>query len=291
MLLYAIWIALVLAAARPQWIGQPLSMPVTGRDIFLAIDLSGSMDTQDQVLDGEVVDRLAAVKKVAGSFIDRRVGDRVGLILFGTRPYVQVPLTFDRALAQELLEDATLGLAGNQTSIGEAIALAVSELRARPAKSRVIVMLTDGENTAGQIQPQEAAQLATFYGIRVHAIGLVGATPKPGDLHAEVDRIDEAALQSIARTTGGAYLRARDTDGLEAVYGLLDDMEPAGDHDDIVRPTEELFYLPLSFAYGLAMVMVAVVLLLSFLPREYLIWVVEKLKSIRDPLPAELRDG
>ena len=152
--------------------------------------------------------------------LDLRVGDRIGLILFGTRPYVQVPLTFDRALAQELLEDATLGLAGNQTSLGDAIGLAVSELRSRPAKSRVIVILTDGENTAGQIQPEEASQLAAFYGIRVHTIGLVGASPKPGDLQAEVNRIDEEALQSIARTTGGANVNLIMPDGPASIEPL-----------------------------------------------------------------------
>ena len=193
--------------------------------------------------------------------------------------------------AKELLEDASLGIAGNQTSIGEAIALAVSELRSRPAKSRVIVMLTDGENTSGRVQPQEAAQLAALYGIRVHTIGLIGAKPKPGELQVAVDKIDEEALQSIARTTGGAYLRARDTDGLEAVYSLLDDMEPAGDHDDIIRPTDELFRVPLEVAFWLGLAMVGVILFMALVPREYIHWAVEKVKSIREPLPEELRGG
>ena len=270
-LLFLIWMGLVLTAARPQWIGAPLSMPVTGRDVFLAIDLSGSMDTQDQVLNGKVADRLSAVKHLAGDFIDRRVGDRIGVILFGTAPYVQVPLTFDRHMAQELLDDAVLGLAGGQTAIGDAIALAVHQLRDRPAASRVIVLLTDGENTHGRLQPVEAARLAAFYQMRVHTIGLVGSETNPGGddggvgrLRSEMEAIDERTLQNIARITGGSYFRARDTDGLAAVYRLLDQLEPAADHDDIVRPTAELFYWPLGCAYGLALLMALSYLALSY---------------------------
>lgn len=290
-LIYVIWLGLVCAAARPQWVGDPLTMPVTGRDIFLAIDLSGSMNTQDQVLDGKVADRLAAVKKVAGDFIERRVGDRVGVILFGTKPYVQVPLTFDRTLAQDLLDDASIGLAGNETAIGEAIGLAVSELRSRPAQSRVVVLLTDGENTAGQVKPLEAGQLAAFYNIRVHTIGLVSSASE-GDLaQTRLDKIDERTLQDIARTTGGAYLRARDTDGLQAVYGLLDDLEPAADHDDIVRPTQELYYWPLMLSYLLGLAMAAYLVLLSYLPDDPATLLLARIKSLREPLPEELRNG
>lgn len=287
LVMYLIWIGLVAAATRPQFVGDPLTMPVTGRDVMLAVDLSGSMNTQDQMLKGQVVDRLEAVKQVAGEFIDRRVGDRIGVILFGDKPYIQVPLTFDRALAQKLLNDATLGIAGNQTAIGDALGLAISELRSRPAESRVIVLLTDGENTAGQFQPLEAARLAAFYGMRVHTIGLVSAAEAGGQAQTELDRVDERTLQDIARITGGAYLRARDTEGLAAVYGLLDDMEPAADHDDIVRPTNELFYWPLGFSFILGLSSVLLIIAMSFVPRELTSAVVERIKSVREPLPGE----
>ena len=252
------WCALVVAASRPQWTGDPVSLPITGRDLVLAIDLSGSMGEKDQFLRGQRVDRLGAVKEIAGDFLERRVGDRVGLILFGTRPYVQVPLTFDRAMARKLLEDATIGLAGGQTAIGDAIGLAVQLLRERPVQSRVLVLMTDGENTTGRIDPIDAARLAELHGLRIHAIG-IGRGIAAGLLP---EGLDERTLERAARITGGGYYRAENTDALESIYRVLDAIEPAADHEDLLRPALELFHWPLGVAY-LAMVAAALGALLA----------------------------
>ena len=276
------WIALLLAATRPQWVGEPLTLPITGRDIVLAIDLSGSMQERDQVLDGQIVDRLLAVKSVAGDFIERRIGDRIGVILFGTKPYVQVPLTFDRVIARRLLQEASIGLAGGQTAIGDAIALSVQQLRERPASSRVIVLLTDGENTAGHLLPDEAARLAAFHDMRVHTIGLVSAASRGSQVQSELEELDERTLQSVARATGGTYFRARDTSGLEAVYKLLDEMEPAADQTDLVRPTAELFYWPLGFAYAFVAALV-----LAALTGDWWKKFIRPAKSTEPAYPAE----
>ena len=161
-----IWLLLVLAAARPQWIGEIESVPVTGRDLLLAVDISGSMDTQDMILNKTAVNRLKVVKKVAGEFIKRRHGYRVGLILFGRRAYLQTPLTFDTETTATLLDESEIGLAGRETAIGDAIGLAVKRLRQRPAGDKVLVLLTDGANNVGEVAPIKAAELAGQEDIR-----------------------------------------------------------------------------------------------------------------------------
>ncbi len=161
------WLLLVLAAVRPQWLGEPVQLPVSGRDLMLAVDLSGSMEQQDYTLNGRPVNRLEVVKAVAGRFIERRVGDRLGLILFGSRAYVQTPMTYDRGTVQAMLDDAVIGLAGRETAIGDAVTLAVKRLREQPEDNRVLILLTDGANTAGGVEPRDAAALAAQAGVRV----------------------------------------------------------------------------------------------------------------------------
>lgn len=248
------WCALVVAAARPQWVNDPLAMPVTGRELLLAVDLSGSMGEKDEFRDGQRLDRLAAVKKIAGDFIEKRVGDRVGLILFGSRPYVQVPLTFDRAMAAQLLDEAVVGLAGGETAIGDAIGLAVRILRERPAQSRVAVLLTDGENNAGVLDPIDAARLAELHGLRIHTIGLGGARQQVEGATGSSAGLDEKTLETIASITGGSHFTAANAEALDAVYRIIDELEPAADKEDIVRPADEIFYWPLAFAYALGVV-------------------------------------
>lgn len=172
--LYAAWLLLLIGAAKPMWIGDPVNIPVSGRDLMLAVDLSGSMEADDFVLNGARVDRLTAVKNVAGKFIERRQGDRIGLVLFGKRAYVQTPLTFDRKTVRYMLNEAEIGLAGKETAIGDGIGLAVKRLRDRPEGSRVLILLTDGANTAGEITPLKAAELAKTVGLKIYTIG-VGA--------------------------------------------------------------------------------------------------------------------
>ena len=250
------WCALVLAAARPQWVGDPVPLPVRGRDLMLALDLSGSMREQDMKSRLRFEARIDAVKRVAGDFVARRTGDRVGLILFGSRAYLQAPLTLDLDTVSEMISEAVLGLAGEQTAIGDAIGLAVKRLRGRPAENRVLVLLTDGTDTASEVDPLAAARFAADEGITIYAVG-VGADEAAanrwfGALRARSRSVlDEPALQAIAGATGGRYFRARDTAELEEIYRLVDALEPVGGDDEMFRPTRELFHWPLGVSAAL----------------------------------------
>jgi Ca-activated chloride channel family protein len=246
------WLLLVVAAARPQFIGEPLALPVSGRDLLLAVDISGSMETPDMQLGRQVTDRLTAVKAVAGEFIGRREGDRLGLILFGEQAYLQTPLTFDRQTVRTLLNEAAIGLAGKSTAIGDAIGLAVKRLRKQPQQNHVLILLTDGANTAGSVDPLKAADLAAAEGLRIYTIG-VGAESLLvrgllGSRQVSNNELDEATLTAIADKTGGRYFRARDIAGLESIYQLLDELEPASQEGEVFRPVRELYTWPLAGA-------------------------------------------
>ena len=253
-----VWLMLVLAASRPQWIGDIESLPVTGRDLLLAVDISGSMDTQDMILNRSAVNRLKVVKKVAGEFIQRRHGDRVGLILFGSRAYLQTPLTFDTETTATLLEESEIGLAGRETAIGDAIGLAVKRLRDDAAADRVLVLLTDGANTSGEVQPMQAAEFAARDGLTVYTVGVGADEMMVQDffgsrvVNPSAD-LDEDTLRAIAEQTGGRYFRARDVESLEKIYEILDELEPVESDVETIRPVDELFYWPLSLAYILAL--------------------------------------
>ena len=261
-LMLLICLALVIACARPQWVGQPIQLSSTGRNLMLAVDLSGSMSTPDMKLGGHAATRLEAVKAVLGKFIERRKGDRLGLILFGTRPYVQAPLTFDRNTVKQLLDTAPVGIAGGRTAIGDAIGLAIKRLRARPAKSRVLILLTDGANNAGQISPLQAAKIAKEEGIKIYTIGF-GATHMqvPGFFFSQTinpsSDLDQTTLTKIARMTGGKFYRARDTRELQDIYHQLDKLEPIKQQKETFRPTKSLFAWPLGFALLLSLLMAA----------------------------------
>jgi Ca-activated chloride channel family protein len=246
------WLLLVLAAARPQFIGEPLQLPVSGRDLLLAVDISGSMETPDMQLGRQVTDRLTAVKAVAGEFIGRREGDRLGLILFGEQAYLQTPLTFDRKTVRTLLNEAAIGLAGKSTAIGDAIGLAVKRLRKQPQENHVLVLLTDGANTAGSVDPLKAADLAAAEGLRIYTIGVGAESIRVrgllGTRQVSNNELDEATLSAIAEKTGGRYFRARDIAGLEAIYQLLDELEPASQDAEVFRPVRELYAWPLAGA-------------------------------------------
>ncbi len=253
-----IWLLLVVAASRPQWIGETENLPVTGRDLLLAVDISGSMDTQDMVLNKSAVNRLKVVKKVAGEFIQRRHGDRVGLILFGSRAYLQTPLTFDTETTATLLEESEIGLAGRETAIGDAIGLAVKRLRDDAAADRVLVLLTDGANTSGEVQPLQAAGFAARDGLTVYTVGVGADEMMVQDffgsrvVNPSAD-LDEDTLRAIADQTGGRYFRARDAESLEKIYEILDELEPVESDVETIRPVDELFYWPLGIAYVLAL--------------------------------------
>jgi len=246
------WVLLVCAAARPQFVGTPVSLPVTGRDLMLAVDISGSMETEDMQLGQQVTDRLTAVKAVAGNFIDHREGDRLGLILFGDQAYLQTPLTFDRETVRTLLNEAAIGLAGKSTAIGDAIGLAVKRLRERPAENRVLILLTDGANTSGSVDPLKAADLAAREGVRIYTIG-VGADEQLlrgffGTQRVSSTELDETTLKAIAQKTGGQYFRARDIESLQKIYDLLDKLEPVSQDEQTFRSIHELYAWPLSGA-------------------------------------------
>lgn len=253
-----VWALLLLAAARPQWVGEIETLPVTGRDLLLAVDISGSMDTQDMVLGGQAVNRLTVVKRVAGEFIQRRKGDRVGLVLFGSRAYLQTPLTFDTETTATLLAEAEIGLAGRETAIGDAIGLAVKRLRVDAASERVLILLTDGANTSGEVQPLQATEFAAREGLRIYTVGVGADEMLVQDffgsrlVNPSAD-LDEDTLRAIAERTGGAYFRARDAAGLAQIYDQLDELEPVESDREAVRPVDELFYWPLSLAFALAL--------------------------------------
>lgn len=253
-----IWLLLVLAASRPQWIGEINSVPVSGRDLLLAVDISGSMDTRDMILNRTAVNRLKVVKKVAGEFIRRRRGDRVGLILFGSRAYLQTPLTFDTETTATLLDESEIGLAGRETAIGDAIGLAVKRLRDDAAADRILVLLTDGANTSGEVQPLQAAEFAARDGLTIYTVGVGADEMMVQDffgsrvVNPSAD-LDEDTLRMIAERTGGRYFRARDAVSLEKIYQILDQLEPVESDVEMVRPVDELFFWPLGIAYALAL--------------------------------------
>jgi Ca-activated chloride channel family protein len=263
------WILLVLAAARPERIGDELDVPVAGRNLMLAVDLSGSMDQKDFELAGRRVDRLTATKAVASDFIERREGDRIGLILFGERAYLQVPLTLDRKTVNILLMEAFIGLAGEKTAIGDAITLAVRRVHEakKDVGDQVLVLLTDGANTAGEVQPLKAAELAQQVGLRIYTIGIGAEQLEVASLIGGRRRInpsadlDEDTLTEIARLTGGRYFRATDTASLQDIYKLVDELEPVEEPESGFRPVKSYYFYPLGAAVGLVALMSLVSLL------------------------------
>jgi Ca-activated chloride channel family protein len=263
------WMLLVLAAARPERVGDELDVPVSGRNLMLAVDLSGSMDQKDFELGNRRVDRLTATKAVATDFISRREGDRIGLILFGERAYLQVPLTLDRETVKTLLMEAFIGLAGEKTAIGDAITLAVRRVHEQSNEEgdQVLVLLTDGANTAGEVDPIKGAQLAQQVGLRIYTIGIGAEQLEVSSLIGGRRRInpsadlDEATLTQIAELTGGRYFRATDTASLQDIYRLVDELEPVEEPESGFRPVKSYFYLPLAAAFTLVSLLCVVSLL------------------------------
>ena len=278
-LLALIWLLLLGAAVRPQWLGEPQPVPTTGRRLLLAVDVSGSMQTPDMA--GNYT-RLQVVQKVAGDFIQRRHGDQVGLILFGTRPYIQAPLTADLTTVHQFLDEAMIGVAGTQTAIGDAIGLAIKRLRAGQDRSgdgksddskpdedksgdgkdddasqvkgdTVLILLTDGSSNAGAMPPLQAAKLAADAGLRIYTIG-VGAAAREGFFgNSGNDDLDEDTLKGIADATGGAYFRATDAGALQQVYTRIDKLEPSAGRDQWYRPSTEWYPWPLALALLLSL--------------------------------------
>jgi len=252
LLLFA-WILLVVAACRPTYIGDKVDIPLSGRDLMLAIDISPSMEEKDMQLKGSQVTRLRVVKKVVSEFVKNRDGDRIGLILFGSEPYVQSPLSFDTVTVNTLLQEAYLGMAGNATAIGDAITLGVKRLKQRPEQSRVLILLSDGANTAGEIPPEKAAQFAAQENIKIYTVG-IGADEMiqrsffgSRKVNPSAD-LDEDMLKQLAELTQGQYFRARNTQELTAIYQLINELEPVEQETRSYRPTKALYYWFLCFS-------------------------------------------
>ncbi|NVJ59298.1 MAG: VWA domain-containing protein [Gammaproteobacteria bacterium] len=256
---FLLWSCLVAAIARPQWVGEAVELPASGRDLMVSMDISGSMEQQDLQLNGKPATRLWVVKHILAEFIEERQGDRLGLILFGENAYLQTPLTFDLKTINHMLMETEIGLAGaSKTAIGDGIGLAVKRLKERPAQNRVLILLTDGQNNAGALEPIEAAKLAKHAGVKIYTIG-VGADEMiiKDMLFGGARRInpseelDESTLTTIAEMTGGRYFRARDEEELKQIYDELDQLEPIEKEAELYRPVTELYYYPLALALGI----------------------------------------
>lgn len=254
-LLVTIWVATVLALTRPVVKGEPVTVTRSARDLLLAVDLSGSMDTRDLAdSSGEPATRLAVVKEVVGDFVARREGDRLGLVVFGAAPYVQVPFTLDTGLVTQLLGETDTGMAGDSTALGDAVGLAIRIFDTSEASNRVLVLLTDGNDTGSSVPPLTAARIAGERGITIHVVG-VGDPRTAGE-----ERLNEDVLAKIARRTSGRYFRANDRDALARTYAELDRIEPVAFESRSYTPTRSAFHLPLGVA---AVLVVAFSLALS----------------------------
>jgi Ca-activated chloride channel family protein len=278
------WCLMVFAASRPQWLGEPISIDISGRDLMMAVDLSESMRVEDFKVNGQAVDRLTATKVVMKEFIDNRKGDRLGLILFGTQAYLQTPMTFDTHTVNRLLQESAIGLAGENTAIGDAIGLALKRLT--PSKdghnqegnrqegnvqagntlqdnteetTQVLILITDGANTAGAVSPMKAAQLAAEKNLKIYTIG-IGADELIRNSWFGQQKVnpsaqlDEKTLRGIADVTGGRYFRARDTQDMIEIYSLLDELEPVEQDKEEFRPNSALFHWPLALALCLGFI-------------------------------------
>ncbi len=242
-----LWLAFVFAAARPIWVEETVDIPITGRDLLLALDISGSMQQQDFSVGNE--SRFDAVQKIASQFVERRAGDRVGLILFGSQPYLYAPLTFDRNTVVEFLSHAKVGFAGQQTAIGDTIGLAVKVLRERSAENRILILLTDGDNSAGTIDPLDGMQLAVENGVRIFVIG-IGIDHSAANSRSS-SRRPANVLPQIAETTGGVYFYAANARALQGIYAAIDEFEPIVVDSNVRLLVTELYPWPLAFAMAL----------------------------------------
>ncbi len=251
LLALAAWAALVAAACRPQWIGEPVDVTASGRSMLLALDLSGSM--RNAAVGGETGPEI--LRRTARAFVAGRAGDRIGLVVFGTRAYLQAPPTFDLRAVADMVDETFIGLAGEGTALGDAIALGVAHLRATQLEERVMVLLSDGSSTEGVLKVPEAARLARHHGVRVHAIGigapLADGAPRPGE------GLDEPALKLVAAETGGRYFRADSSGALERIYKALERHEPVAREERRYRQSAELYPWPLGLALALALAALA----------------------------------
>lgn len=255
-----IWVLVVIAGSRPQWVGEPIQIPTTGRDMMLTLDMSGSMEARDMFLNNTQLSRFQVMKAVISDFVEKRTGDRLGLTLFAAHAYMLTPMTYDLNTVATMVAELEIGMIDESaTAIGDAIGLSIKNLRQQPENNRILILLTDGINNAGELTPLQAAQLARTEGIKMHIVGIASDQfgqrsmfgNRPGGL---VSEIDDEAMQEAASMTGGLYFRARTLEDMIEIYDELDQMEPIEQDEQTYRPVTQLFHWPLGAA-----------LLLSFL--------------------------
>lgn len=254
-MLFVVWSLLCIAAARPQILGAPLKLKNETRDIMLVLDISTSMLESDFSYANRRITRLDAVRKVISDFADKRANDRMGLILFGTKAYMQAPLTYDKASVKDILWSMQAGMAGDSTSIGDALALALKKIRDDKTDNKVIILLTDGENNDGSLSLAQAIKLAADEKIKVYTIGVGSANVFFKMLSLPAVGVDEKGLNLLAKATKGQYFRAENTADLQKIYNMIDDLEPDLSDSKYVQETTELYYIPLLLAVLISLVL------------------------------------
>ena len=251
------WISLVIACARPVWYGDPVENQSQHRDVMLVVDLSGSMQREDMEYNGGYIDRLSAVKHVLADFVSKRKGDRIGLVFFADHAYLQTPLTLDRKTVTEQINQTVLGLVGKKTAIGEGIGLATKTFIDTDAPQRVMILLSDGENTAGVMEPVQAARIAKKYATTIYTVGVGAGEMEVSEffMTRKVDTakdLDEKTLTQVAEMTGGKYFRAKNQQDLQAIYDTINELEPISKVTETWRPQSEWFPYPLGLALFLS---------------------------------------
>ena len=248
-----IWSLLIGAAAQPRWLDEPIPLNPEAREIMIALDLSGSMEMDDMTLNGRRATRLEAAHKILSDFIRRRSGDRIGLIVYADDAYVYVPITSDLNTVATLAEEASIGLAGQRTALGDAIGLAIKYFEDRPSDNKVVLMLTDGMINAGVIDANAAIHLAANHDVKIHTIGIGSDEMVVQGLFGErrinpSTDLDEQFLTTIAQVSGGRYFRGRSTEEMEEIYQIIDEIEPIAAAEQYFRPFQSLAAFPLAAA-------------------------------------------
>lgn len=272
---WLVWLLCLCALARPVWLDEQLQgIDEQGRDVLLSVDMSGSMQIKDMQLHGEAVDRLTALKSLLAEFIEQRRGDRLGMILFADHAYLASPLSFDLDSLLIQVNELVHGLVGDRTAIGEGIGLGIKQLMNHPAEQRIVILLTDGQNTSGSVEPMQAAEMAAKNQVVIYTIG-VGAD----ELYQQTlfgkrkinpsQDLDEASLKQIAGLTGGQYYRARNTEELAQIYQEINALNPITQAQQFYRPQHELYYWPLALAALVMLLMLAKPLLAQRFIKEH----------------------
>jgi len=241
-----IWIFLIAALASPRIVGKPELKLKNARSLMFAVDLSGSMTTTDWEINGKRATRWDAVKDVMAGFIKQREGDRIGLILFGTQAYLQVPFTSDLNVVNKYLQESEVGMPGERTAIGNAIGLGVKLFDADSTDRKVMILLTDGVDSGSEINPIQAARTAAADSVVIYTIGI-------GNPVAKIFDVDEPMMKQIAKDTNGKYFLAIDEKQLEDVYKTLDELEPIEYEEETYKPATLLYYYPLGIVIILAL--------------------------------------